>query len=228
MASWKSGVLQGDLILKGYGDPKFTIEQFWLWLRELRGRGLREIHGNVLVDRSAFQLDPHDPAAFDNDPHRAYNVGPDALLLNFNAIRLHVNPHGEKISVFTEPELAGITLDNRLTAVAQGDCANWEDAVSPQLNGATLSIQGAFPAACGERAEYVSLLPHSSYLNAVFRALWQELGGTLSGELRDGAVLPSNATLFATHIPAVVRADTRHQQIQQQCHGAPAISQLWA
>jgi len=24
----ENGVLQGDLILKGYGDPKFTIEQF--------------------------------------------------------------------------------------------------------------------------------------------------------------------------------------------------------
>jgi D-alanyl-D-alanine carboxypeptidase/D-alanyl-D-alanine-endopeptidase (penicillin-binding protein 4) len=194
----ENGVLQGDLILKGYGDPKFTIEQFWLWLRELRGRGLREIHGNVILDRSAFQLDPYNPAAFDHDPVRAYNVGPDALLLNFNAIRLHVIPHGGKISVFTEPELAGITLDNRLTVVAQGDCANWDDAVSPKINGATLLIQGTFPASCGERAKYFSLLPHSNYLNAVFRALWQELGGTFSGELRDDT-MPSSATLFATY-----------------------------
>ncbi len=54
----ESGILQGDLVLKGYGDPKLTIEQFWLWLRELRGRGLREIHGNVIVDRGAFHS-PH-------------------------------------------------------------------------------------------------------------------------------------------------------------------------
>jgi len=194
----EGGVLQGDLILKGYGDPKFTIEQFWLWLRELRGRGLHEIHGNVILDRSAFQLEPHDPAAFDHDPLRAYNVGPDALLLNFNAVRLHLIPHGDKVSIFTEPELAGITPDNRLTVVAQGDCSNWDDAVSPQLNGTTLSVQGTFPAPCGERAEYISLLPHSDYLNAVFRALWQELGGTFSGEMRDGTT-PSGATLFATH-----------------------------
>ena len=194
----ENGVLQGDLILKGYGDPKFTIEQFWLWLRELRGRGLREIRGNVIVDRSAFQLAQHDPAAFDNDPLRAYNVGPDALLLNFNAIRLYVIPNSEKVSVFTEPELAGITLDNRLTLSAEGDCANWDDAVFPQMNGATLLLQGTFPAACGERSEHISLLPHEKYLGAVFRALWRELGGTLSGDLREGAA-PSSATLFATH-----------------------------
>src|SRR5574340_565071 len=78
----KDGVLNGDLILKGYGDPKFTIEQFWLWLRELRARGLREIRGDLVIDRSYFDLPAYDPAAFDNDPVRAYNVGPDALLLN--------------------------------------------------------------------------------------------------------------------------------------------------
>lgn len=194
----EGGVLQGDLVLKGYGDPKFTIEQFWLWLSELRGRGLREIHGNVLVDRSAFQLAPHDPAAFDHDPVRAYNVGPDALLLNFNAIHLHIIPHGEKIGILIEPELAGISLENRLTAVAQGDCANWDDAISTQLNGTTLLVQGTFPTACGEHAKYFSLLPHSRYLDSVFRALWQELGGTLSGGVRDGAT-PNSATLFATH-----------------------------
>jgi len=202
------GVLQGNLILKGYGDPKFTIEQFWLWLRELRGRGLREIHGDVILDRTAFQLSAHDPAAFDHDPTRAYNVGPDALLLNFNSIHLQLIPNGEKITVYAEPALSGITLDNRLTAVGQGDCANWDDTVSPQLIGTIIQIQGNFPVSCGERAEYVSLLPHSRYLNAVLRALWQEVGGTLTGEMREGK-LPESATLYATHSSAPLSEQIR-------------------
>ena len=43
----EGGVLQGDLILKGYGDPKLTLENFWLLLRRLRALGLREIHGDL-------------------------------------------------------------------------------------------------------------------------------------------------------------------------------------
>lgn len=39
----KNGVLEGDLFVKGYGDPKLTIEDFWLFLRGMRARGLREI-----------------------------------------------------------------------------------------------------------------------------------------------------------------------------------------
>jgi D-alanyl-D-alanine carboxypeptidase/D-alanyl-D-alanine-endopeptidase (penicillin-binding protein 4) len=44
----------------------------------------------------------------------------------------------------------------------------------------------------------VSLLPHPEYAAALFRALWQELGGTLHGKSRGGTVSAS-ATLFATH-----------------------------
>ncbi len=110
----KDGVLHGDLVLKGYGDPKFTLEQFWLWLRELRGRGLREIRGDLVLDRSFFELPPHDPAAFDNDPVRAYNVGPDALLLNFNTLHLRYLPDGNGMKIISEPPLDGVRLDNRL------------------------------------------------------------------------------------------------------------------
>ena len=97
----EKGVLQGNLVLKGYGDPKFNIEQFWLWLSELRARGLREIRGDLVLDRSFFNVLEKDPADFDNDPMRAYNVGPDALLLNFNTLRLRYLPDGNRLKVIS-------------------------------------------------------------------------------------------------------------------------------
>ncbi|CAH1905180.1 D-alanyl-D-alanine carboxypeptidase [Candidatus Nitrotoga sp. HW29] len=192
-------VLHGDLILKGYGDPKLTLEKLWLWLHELRSRGLREIRGDLVLDHSVFQLAPHNPAEFDNEPMRPYNTGPDALLLNFNSVRLRFIPEGEKIKIISMPELAGITLDNRVTvATAPVNCSNWDDALSIQLQGDTLRVQGVFPAQCGERERHISLLSHPSYLYAVFRVLWQEMGGLLQGTLREGTVSGS-AILFATH-----------------------------
>jgi len=192
-------MLHGDLILKGYGDPKLTLEKLWLWLHELRSRGLREIRGDLVLDRSVFQLAQHDPAEFDNEPMRPYNTGPDALLLNFNSVRLRFIPEGERIKIISMPELAGIRLDNRVTvAAAQGNCNDWNDALSMQLQGDTLLVQGVFPAQCGERERHVSLLSHPGYLYAVFRALWQEMGGLLQGTLREGTV-PGSAILFATH-----------------------------
>ena len=200
----KDGVLQGNLILKGYGDPKFTIEQFWLWLRELRARGLREIHGDLVLDRSFFDLPAHDPAAFDNDPVRAYNVGPDALLLNFNTLRLRYLPDGNTLKIISEPPLEGIRLDNQLTPQtsphpSKKGCDQWDDAIRVQPDGDSVILQGGYPGECGEREQNLSLMPHTRYVEAVFRALWQELGGTLNGKQREG-VAGGNAQLFATHL----------------------------
>ena len=194
----EDGVLHGDLVLKGYGDPKFTIEQFWLWLAELRARGLREIRGNLVLDRSFFELPLHDPAAFDNDPVRAYNVGPDALLLNFNTLRLRYLPDGDKLNVITEPPLDGIRLDNRLIPEPAGGCDGWDDRVIVQPGGDSVVLQGGYPGECGEREHHLSVMPHPRYVEAVFRALWKELGGTLQGELREG-VAGDGAKLFSTH-----------------------------
>jgi D-alanyl-D-alanine carboxypeptidase/D-alanyl-D-alanine-endopeptidase (penicillin-binding protein 4) len=193
----ENGVLQGDLILKGYGDPKFTIEQFWLWMAELRARGLREIRGNLVIDRSFFDLPQLDSGAFDNDPVRAYNVTPDALLLNFNTLRLRYIPEGNRLRVIIEPMLEGVRLDSQLAPQA-GSCEDWDDTIRVQANDERLLLQGGYPAECGEREHSLSVLSHSRYVDAVFRAVWHQLGGSLTGRQRDG-LLSSSAQLFSTH-----------------------------
>ncbi|MDO8991373.1 MAG: D-alanyl-D-alanine carboxypeptidase/D-alanyl-D-alanine-endopeptidase [Sideroxyarcus sp.] len=195
----KDGVLYGNLILKGYGDPKFTIEQFWLWLSELRARGLREIRGDLILDRSYYDLLPHNPGEFDDDPVRAYNVGPDALLINFNTLRLRYLPEGLGLKVVSEPPLHGITLDNQLTPNGETvNCDNWDDLFSVQPKGDSVVLQGDYPVACGEREQNLSVMPHTRYVGALFSAVWKELGGSLRGKERDG-LIPANAKLLSTH-----------------------------
>ena len=195
----KDGVLYGNLVLKGYGDPKLTIEQFWLWLSELRARGLREIRGDLLLDRNFFELAPVDPGAFDNDPMRAYNVAPDALLLNFNTLHLRYLPEKKGLKIISDPLQETVKLDNRLaTDTAKNNCEHWEDHIQMQMQGDTVLLQGQYPIACGEHEQRLSLLPQLRYVDMLFRSLWLELGGSLKGILRDGAV-SAKAQLFSSH-----------------------------
>jgi len=197
----EKGVLQGNLVLKGYGDPKFNIEQFWLWLSELRARGLREIQGDLVLDRSFFNVLEKDPADFDNDPMRAYNVGPDALLLNFNTLRLRYLPDGNRLKVISEPPMDGVQLDNQLAPQPAPNCENWDDSIRIQARGDSVILQGGYPSECGEREQNLNVMPHTRYVAAVFNAIWQELGGTLKGNTREGPV-SKDAQLFATHYSA--------------------------
>lgn len=192
----EDGVLQGDLIFKGHGDPKLTLEQFWLWLRELRQRGLREIRGDIVLDSGFFAPPPQDPGTFDDDPTRAYNAGPDALLLNFNAVHVHLIPQGHNATVLVEPELAGYSVRNTVTTSHRMRCHGASDLVDANLEGHTIVLKGTIPADCGELDAYYSLLPHDQYFFAVFNALWKELGGSVSGGFRTGPT-PADATLFS-------------------------------
>ncbi len=194
----ENGVLRGNLIFKGYGDPKLTLEQFWMWLRELRQRGLREIQGDIVLDHSFFLAANEDASDFDNDPTRAYNVGSNALLLNFNAIHVHLIPDGKSATALLEPELAGYTLENRITASPRLRCHDTH-AFTARLDGHVIKLEGKIPANCGDVDEYFSLLTHDEYFYAVFGALWKEVGGSLQGRLRAGTV-PSGAIPFAKYV----------------------------
>jgi D-alanyl-D-alanine carboxypeptidase/D-alanyl-D-alanine-endopeptidase (penicillin-binding protein 4) len=194
----ENGVLQGNLVFKGYGDPKLTVEQFWLWLHELRQRGLREIRGDIVLDHSFFEAVKQDPAAFDHDPTRAYNVGTNALLLNFNALHLHLIPDGRATRAMLEPDLDGYTVVNRITTSTRLRCG-MTDTYQAHLEGHDIVLEGRIPAGCGETDEYFSLLPQDQYFFAVFSAIWKELGGTVQGRLRDG-IVPAGEAPFARYV----------------------------
>lgn len=205
----KNGVLEGDLVLRGQGDPKMTLENFWLLLRNLRARGLREIRGDLVIDRSYFAASAFDAARFDEQPTRPYNTGPDAMLVNFKAVRLQFLPDLEArtVRIVAEPSLPQVQVVNNLAFDATGLCGDWVGKVrlEPQGNAdsARLVFNGVYPANCGERVRHFSVLGHSQYVLALFRELWRELGGTLAGAVRDGAVPPQAHLITTLQSPAL-------------------------
>ena len=198
--------LRGDLVLKGYGDPKLTLENFWLLLRRLRALGLRDIRGELVEDRSYFETAAYDPGKFDAEPLRAYNVGPDALLLNFKAVRFDFVPDAQakSVTVIPEPRPAGLAFSAAVRAV-DGPCGDWRAGIKAEFesNGAAAkaNFDGSMPANCGEHYWNASLLAQPDYVYGVFKELWQELGGTISGGWRNGEV-PADARLLATAVSA--------------------------
>jgi D-alanyl-D-alanine carboxypeptidase/D-alanyl-D-alanine-endopeptidase (penicillin-binding protein 4) len=195
-------VLSGNLVIRGGGDPKLTLENFWLLLRNVRARGIREIRGDVVLDRSYFAADDYDPARFDGEPIRPYNTGPDALLVNFKAVTLQFVPEAESrsVRVIVDPLLGAAQVVNNVS-LTDGACGDWVAKLRFDAQGTPeavrLVVGGPFSRDCGERTRSFSLLGHRAYAAALFTALWKELGGTLAGSVRDGT-LPAGARLVAT------------------------------
>ncbi|MBP5986270.1 MAG: D-alanyl-D-alanine carboxypeptidase/D-alanyl-D-alanine-endopeptidase [Azonexus sp.] len=196
------GILNGNLYLRGSGDPRFAIEHLWSLLRQLRVRGIERIAGDVVLDRTVFNVPAIDPGAFDDKPMRPYNVGPDGLLLNFRALRFTLLPDNGKPRLLMETPSEGLRIDNQLRA-GNGECvSNWKDQIVvrliPENNGNRLEFTGTYAALCGEKALNLSPLPADAQAGGLIRALWKELGGSLSGQVRGGSV-PIGASLLARH-----------------------------
>jgi D-alanyl-D-alanine carboxypeptidase/D-alanyl-D-alanine-endopeptidase (penicillin-binding protein 4) len=197
------GTLHGDLVIKGYGDPKITLEQWQALMAELRSKGLAKIDGDLVLDRSYFRLPEHDAAAFDGEPLKPYNVGPDALLVGFKAVKFSFVPDssGRAIGILVDPPLPMIVLGGDLKPDAASGCGDWHSSVDAAFldkgTAAAVQFNGRYPLACGEREWYVALLDHPHYVHGMFTWYFNAAGGEFSGAVRAGRA-PANAVPFAT------------------------------
>ncbi len=198
----RGNTLNGDLVLKGGGDPKLTIDRFETLLKHLRERGLRNIRGDLILDRSFFESPAYDPAAFDGEPLRAYNVGPDALLLNFKTARFVFAPtaDGKSATIAPDARPAQLEIVNRVKLV-DGNCGDWQsrillDVQMPTPLQVKVSFSGNYPRSCAEQTWNISLLDHTRFVGGVFAGLWKEMGGSWNGLVKV-MPLPANAKLLA-------------------------------
>jgi len=195
--------LDGDLVLKGYGDPYLVTEAFWTFLRRLRVKGLRQITGDLVIDNSYFSIVPRDRGAFDGRPYHAYNVLPSALLVNFQTYEFQMLPDrgSKRIQVTTSPPSATLAIHNRLK-FTNGHCRGQKFRIQMHvlegLPDDTVRFSGEYPSACGSHALLRTVSSHESFVHGVFTALWRELGGEFEGGVRSGTA-PGGARRLFVH-----------------------------
>jgi D-alanyl-D-alanine carboxypeptidase/D-alanyl-D-alanine-endopeptidase (penicillin-binding protein 4) len=191
------GVLRGNLYVKGGGDPKLNMEKLWLLMRDLRANGVRQVTGDLVLDRSFFKQ-PQLPVFNDdgNDENAPFLVAPDALMINLKALRFVARNDAGRVTVAVEPPIATIHLDNQVKASAGSKCTG-EVRYNPvpQPDGISVVVSGQLADGCSSQT-YLSLLDHFAYSAGAIRAIWAELGGSINGADRDG-VVPGNAKLLA-------------------------------
>ena len=166
------GKLDGDLLLKGHGDPFLVTERVWQLMRKIRQAGIREIQGDLLLDDSFFDVAGYDPAAFDRQPLRAYNVAPNALLMNFKVVRYWFEPRHETsdVRVWLDPPLANLDIDNRLT-LANSSCRGYQRGITVSADDASrkMTFSGKFPSGCKRYAMDRSALSNSEFAFGLFK-----------------------------------------------------------
>jgi D-alanyl-D-alanine carboxypeptidase/D-alanyl-D-alanine-endopeptidase (penicillin-binding protein 4) len=209
----RDGVLKGDLIIRGKGDPFLVTERLWMLQRELRLKGLRHIEGDLVVDNTWFAREALDPGAFDGQPYRSYNTLPDALLVNFQSVEFifRPDPATGRVDIALNPALANLEVRNSMQ-VFRGNCSDRRGGISMVVSSPPaeprVTFSGSLASNCAEYRLTRSLPDSASFAYGVFKSLWEEQGGTLRGRLRLGQVPPGKepfATLESLPLAEVIR-----------------------
>lgn len=220
-----NGSLNGDLILKGYGDPFLVYENFWKLVKTLQDKGLREIKGDIIIDNSYFRLPAHNPAAFDGKAYRIYNAPSSALMFNFQATRFLFTPiendstnstNKKKVALKTKknkllgtvkvvphPKINNFTFDNQIK-LTNGRCrkSHFRPKFKKNKDG-KLIIKGNYAAKCGQKFILRAVSKPEQHVFNAFRDFWQDLNGTLKGRLKVGRVTAGDEIFHAYSSPTL-------------------------
>lgn len=203
------GVLHGDLIIKGYGDPKLDLESFWSLLRRLRQTGLHEIRGNLILDHLHYDIPRGDPGEFDGQPYRTYNTLPEAVLINYRTSIIHLIPQSDKnaVRVVVDPLSDSLSIENNLR-LNQNACGDWQNLLSIEViaentqdKAFTIVLNGSFSELCGTQSHMLSLYESAVYTRDLFKQLWQQQGGLFKGDVIEGSAPPNLVPLKVYQSP---------------------------
>lgn len=184
-----NGRVEGDLAIVGGGNASLSADELAGWFARLQSMGVREIAGNLVVDRSAFRLSEADhvntPRPGADRPHHAW---PSALQLNDGVLRVKIDaPRGQKPSVVLAPQLENVVLSNEVGS--SGRCetlAEWDS----RPESLVLRIKGSWPSACGTRNISIAMLSEADLTDRAIAAIWKAQGGVLHGKVVDRVTAP--------------------------------------
>jgi D-alanyl-D-alanine carboxypeptidase/D-alanyl-D-alanine-endopeptidase (penicillin-binding protein 4) len=184
-----SGVLAGDLYVKGTGDPGMVVERLWLLVQHMLQAGIRTIRGNLVLDDFYFDSLAAGPGFGEDGSSRAYDAPVGALSASFNSVAVVVRPGdtvGSPVGVSLFPKIKNVRIEcSATTAGANGKTT--VDAATDDRNG-TVVIRVTGTMRLGDRPRELyrkAFRPRENFGDA-FMALLSENGIRLTGSARHG------------------------------------------
>jgi D-alanyl-D-alanine carboxypeptidase/D-alanyl-D-alanine-endopeptidase (penicillin-binding protein 4) len=185
------GTLEGDLLVRGGGDPFLVEEHFRAMLKVLMRRGVERIRGDLVIDDSLFDPSVLGDPPIDDEIARSYNVLPHALSTNFQTVNFYFYPHpnGRDVTLVADPDLPNLTITNRLRQ-ADRSCGGFQRGIRFDIDPSVANgviFSGQYPSRCDEYVLSRAVLDAPAYAFGLFQVLWRQLGGEFDGGLRLGA-----------------------------------------
>ncbi len=197
------GVLAGDLVLKGGGDPSFVSENMWFLVNEFTRSGIVAVEGDVVVDDSRFDAvrigEDRESVRVD----RAYDAPVGAMSMNWNSVNVYIRPGakaGDPARVTVDPDSPYLRLVNGATTGAPGAAKSISVSRSSEkgFDGDVIRVSGRVAAGASEAVVYKSVTHPDLYAGHNLIVFLKQRGVTVRGAVKRGRA-PESAAPLATY-----------------------------
>jgi len=185
----RGGVLEGDLILYGTGDPSMSgrmlrgaLTPLRALADSLRAAGVTEVRGDVVGDGSYFDAEWRGRGWSPDNFGAWYSAPVGALSVAENVASIRVTPGpsvGAPAVVTTTPASIGFSVINRVTTVASG-----QSTMRVQYEPEGLVLNGRIARGHAGLARSAPIVDPTNFTAAVFRRVLEEQGVRVAGGLR--------------------------------------------
>jgi len=196
----KDGVLQGDLILRGGGDPSFVSEQMWFLVNAFTRNKITKIEGNLIVDDSLFDSVRYDASRQKERVDHAYDAPVGAMSFNWNSVNIFVRPgkKGEAAQVFLDPENDYVRLVNNTKTVSGSENKLAADRKEDsKFEGDVIHVGGTIGSSVTEIAIFRNITDPALWAGYNLRSFLAQRGIQVTGSVKSG-LTPEKADTLAT------------------------------
>ena len=189
--SLDKGLLEGDLILRGGCDPAFYSEYFSeyykvtfdSWAEAVSKRGIKNIHGDLVVDLSQLEGSPVPGGWVWEDIGNYYGAGVSALTYSDNNYKIHFsseNEAGKPVKIRRIEPVIGVDLTNKvLSSTDKHDLS----VVYGAPGSFSQMVEGTIPVGSTDFVVKAALPDPPRIAADQFVALLKKYGITISGKI---------------------------------------------
>lgn len=200
----KRGILHGNLVVKGFGDPTLRTADLPGIVAALKAKGIKKIKGNIVIDRSYFTVPKRSSSHFDKNIYSAYNAMPDALMFNQHLSKFTIGPKNGRHQIKKYIPGESYRVVNKIQTVS-GSCKGSRSWPNIRVNHATetptLVVSGQLSKHCKKRTYTYIVTKSYKEFYAAFKRELKRKGISYNGRMRVGR-LPAGAKGLYTHYSA--------------------------
>ncbi|WP_342512064.1 D-alanyl-D-alanine carboxypeptidase/D-alanyl-D-alanine-endopeptidase [Sporosarcina sp. FSL K6-1522] len=199
-------VLQGNVYLKGKGDPTLLKEDFDQFAKDLKAKGIHKIKGNLIGDDSWYDdvrlsqdLNWSDESFYTGAQVSALTVSPNEDY-DTGTVIVEVNPGseiGENAKVTLSPETDYVKIINKTVTTAKNEPK--KISIEREHGTNNILIEGTIPLEGVRSRSWVAVWEPTGYVVDIFQKSLIENGVTFAGNPKmQVGVTPGGATVLTS------------------------------